>query len=209
MVLTTVQVLLLRFINPPFTARIAGGWIQSKINSTVYNRPHYYWRKLNDISPHLKKAVLASEDQRFLSHLGFDLIEINQAVWDIIRSKRVRGASTITMQVARTVFLWHGRSWLRKIAEAYYTILVEMFWNKARILEIYLNTVDWGKGIMGAEAASEKYFHTDSAHLTASQGALLAAILPSPHKWSPTHPNKFVRIRQKRILKDMTKMPNL
>jgi len=164
---------------------------------------------LNEISPHLRKAVLAAEDQRFNFHNGFDFVEINQAIRDILEEGRVRGASTITMQVARTVFLWPERSWSRKLAEAYYTVLIELCWSKRRILEVYLNTVDWGIGIMGAEAASRKYFHTDAGSITALQAALLASILPSPHRWSPTKPTKQVWERQRRIMKDMGKMPAL
>lgn len=209
LILTVSQVLLLRYINPPMTTRMAWHWLQNKVTTKHYRVPHYHWRQLDEISPHLKRAVLASEDQRFLSHHGFDFTEINQAIWDILLVGRIRGASTITMQVARTVFLWPGRSWGRKIAEAYYTFLIEIFWSKARILEIYLNTVDWGAGIMGAEAASRKYFHAPSSRLTHSEAALLAAILPSPHKWSPTNPGKRVKERQKRIMRDMAKMPFL
>jgi len=208
-ILTFIQVALLRVINPPFTAIMAWDWLQSKFTSKNYKIKGFQWRQLKEISPYLKKAVLASEDQRFLFHHGFDFIEMNKAVKDMLRAKRVRGASTITMQVARTVFLWPGRSWLRKMLEAYYTLLIELFWSKERIFEIYLNTVDWGKGTMGAEAASLKYFKIHSKHISPSQGALLAATLPSPHRWSPVAPNKIVRARQKRILKDMEKMPNL
>ena len=110
------------------------------------------------------------------------------------------------MQVARTIFLWQGRSWTRKIMEAYYTVLIELLWSKTRILEIYLNYVDWGTGIMGAEAASQKYFHETSEKISASQASLMAAILPSPHIWSPLNPNKIVMERQKRILRDMSKI---
>ncbi|MBW2609560.1 MAG: monofunctional biosynthetic peptidoglycan transglycosylase [Deltaproteobacteria bacterium] len=204
--LTMAQIFLLRFINPPCTAIMAWSWIQHKFTSKKYKRPNYHWQQLKEISPWLIKAVLAGEDQRFSSHHGFDFIEMNQAIRDIIMDRRVRGASTITMQVARTVFLWPDRNWMRKTAEAYYTVLIEIFWPKTRILEIYLNFVDWGSGIMGAEAASQKYFHTNSARINPSQAALMAAILPSPHKWSPTNPNEFVKERQKRIMKDMEKM---
>ncbi len=124
-------------------------------------------------------------------------------------SRGIRGASTITMQTARTVFLWPERSWLRKAVEAYYTLLIELMWSKERILEIYLNTVDWGEEIMGAEAASQGYFLVPASRITRSQAALLAAILPSPHKWSPTRPNAQVLRRQERILKDMENMPLL
>jgi monofunctional biosynthetic peptidoglycan transglycosylase len=164
------------------------------------------WRDLKDISPFLIRAVLAGEDQRFMSHNGFDFIEMNRAFHDLISAKRIRGASTITMQVARTIFLWPGRSWTRKIMEAYYTVLIELLWSKTRILEIYLNYVDWGTGIMGAEAASQKYFHVNSGKISASQASLMAAILPSPHLWSPLNPNKIVSERQKRILRDMNKI---
>ena len=209
MILTVVQVSIVRFIDPPFTVRLLWIRFQNKVTSKHYIRPQYYWQPIHQISPHLKKAVLAGEDQRFLSHHGFDFIEMNQAVRDIFRPKRMRGASTITMQVARTVFLWPGRSWARKTVEAYYTVLIEIFWSKMRILEIYLNTVDWGTGIIGAEAASRKYFHISSSQINPSQAARMAAILPSPHRWSPTNPSDYVKERQKRIMKDMKKMPQL
>ncbi|MFH1488737.1 MAG: biosynthetic peptidoglycan transglycosylase, partial [Pseudomonadota bacterium] len=124
-------------------------------------------------------------------------------------SRRLRGASTISMQAARTVFLWRERSWSRKLSEAYYTLLIEIMWSKRRIMEVYLNTVDWGSGIIGVEAASRKYFRRSSDEITPGQSALLAAILPSPHRWSPDNPSRYVRERQKRILQDMKKMPRL
>ena len=209
LILTIVQILLLRFLDPPFTVRMAWSWFQSKLTAKNYKRAIYQWRELEEISSHLRKAVLAGEDQRFLSHHGFDFTELTQAGKDFLKAKRLRGASTITMQVARTVFLWPGRSWLRKIAEAYYTVLIEILWSKERIFEIYLNTVHWGKGIMGAEAASKKYFFTSSFSLTLYQAALLAAILPNPTRWSPINPSKYVRERQKRIMKEMIRMPIL
>ncbi len=134
---------------------------------------------------------------------------MNEAFLDILAERGTRGASTISMQTARTVFLWAGRSWFRKMAEAYYTLLIEMCWSKERILEIYLNTVDWGEGIMGAEAASRNYFHRSSSRLTPTQAALLTAVLPNPRKWSPVHPNGFVQERKERIMRDMLKMPLL
>ena len=205
-ILTIFQVILLRFINPPFTASMAYGWARSLISSEAYSRPRYNWTPIKDISPFLIKAVLASEDQRFMSHHGFDFIEMNHAVRDILTDRRVRGASTISMQVARSVFLWPGRNLIRKASEAYYTILIELFLGKVRILEIYLNVVDWGNGVIGAEAASLKYFHRSSSEITASQAARMAAILPSPHRWSPVYPNDKVKEREKRIMKDMAKM---
>jgi monofunctional biosynthetic peptidoglycan transglycosylase len=134
---------------------------------------------------------------------------MNEAIKDMAAGKGFRGASTITMQVARTVFLWPDRSWLRKGAEAYYTVVIEIFWTKKRIFEIYLNTVDWGTGVKGVEAASRKYFHLPCLSLSPSQAAALAAILPSPHRWSPIKPNARVLERKRRILIDMKKMPLL
>ena len=161
---------------------------------------------MEQMSPYVKKAVLAAEDQRFLTHNGFDLIELNEAIKDMAMGKGYRGASTITMQMARTVFLWPARTWMRKGLEAYYTALLEIFLSKERILEVYLNTVDWGEGIRGIEAAARAYFHVSPTHVSRAQAALLAAILPSPHRWSPTKPNARVLGRQRRILNDMNKM---
>lgn len=204
--ITLVQVAAIRFINPPFSLSSAILMLKNAFSEKRYIIPSGEWRQLKDISPFLVKAVLASEDQRFMSHNGFDFREINEAVQDIIEEKRVRGASTITMQVARTVFLWRERSISRKLAEAYYTVLIELFIPKIRIIELYLNMVDWGNGIIGAEAASNKYFNKRASELNASEAALLAAILPSPHTWSPNNPNKQVLARQRRILKNMDRM---
>ncbi|NNG06399.1 MAG: monofunctional biosynthetic peptidoglycan transglycosylase [Desulfobacteraceae bacterium] len=208
-ILSISQVLFLRFVNPPFTARTGWTWFEKKLTTGHDKSPLYRWRQLKHISPHLRKAVLAGEDQRFLSHHGFDFIEMNEAFWDILAERGTRGASTITMQAARTVFLWPGRSWLRKMAEAYYTLLIEVFWSKERIFEIYLNTVDWGEGIMGAEVASRNYFRRSSSRITATEAALLAAVLPNPRKWSPVNPSGYVEERKRKIMRDMRKMPLL
>jgi len=200
-----LQVALLRVMNPPFSMMTAWERIRN-MGSGKQAASINEWVSLNEIAPYIRKAVLAGEDQRFLSHNGFDFSEINEAMRDMVSRKGFRGASTISMQTARTVFLWPARSLWRKVLEAYFTVLVEIFWSKERILEIYLNTVDWGKGIMGAEAASRTYFHVSSAHVSRRQAALLAAILPSPHRWSPTNPSPYVLKRQRRILRDMKKM---
>ena len=204
-----LQVALLRVLNPPFTGAMVSNWVADKVAGREVQWPDPEWRPLRRISPHLRRSVLAGEDQRFTTHRGFDFVEMNQAFQDALAGGRVRGASTITMQVARTVFLWPGRSLVRKSLEAYYTVLIEAFWGKKRILEVYLNTVDWGEGVVGAEMASRKYFRTNASYLTAEQSALLAAVLPSPHQWSPEHPTEYVRERQRRILEDMRKMPLL
>ncbi len=193
-------------MNPPFTAGMVWIQIKNKVSIKQDIVPQYYWRPLKDISPSLIKAVLAGEDQRFMVHHGFDYVEIDKAVSDIRLGKRIRGASTITMQVARSLYLWPGKSLLRKGLEAYYTLLFEFFLTKVRILELYLNVVDWGTGVVGAEAASQKYFHKSAADIDSSQAAGMAAILPNPHIWSPINPNNQVKERRDRIIKDMEKM---
>jgi monofunctional biosynthetic peptidoglycan transglycosylase len=163
---------------------------------------------MKDISPNLIRAVMSGEDQRFMTHNGFDLVEMDKAYKELVSSKknRSRGASTITMQLARTLFLWKDRSFIRKGLEAYYTVLLELFLSKTRIMELYVNTVDWGTGIMGAEYASQSYFKISAARLTASQAAALAAILPNPHKWSPVNPTNYIRGRMEEIMRYMGDM---
>ena len=203
-----VEVFLIRFIDPPFTTSMVYNWLCSKTKANPKRLwPEQTWRPIHEVSPHLIKAVQAGEDQKFILHYGFDFEELNRALNDLRTGKRVRGASTISMQAARSVFLWPSRSLLRKSLEAYYTLLIELLWDKKRILEVYLNTVDWGIGIVGAEAAARTYFRVSASSLSPSQAALLAAILPSPHTWSPVEPSEFVRERQKRIMMDMDKMP--
>jgi monofunctional biosynthetic peptidoglycan transglycosylase len=209
LVVSVLQVAVLRFVNPPFTGAMISNWVADKVAGREAQWPDPEWRPLRKISPHLRRSVLAGEDQRFAAHHGFDLVEMNHAFQDALAGGRVRGASTITMQVARTVFLWPGRSLARKALEAYYTVLIEACWSKKRILEVYLNSVDWGENLVGAEMASKRYFRTHASYLTAEQAALLAAVLPSPHQWSPEHPTEYVKERQRRILEDMRKMPLL
>jgi monofunctional biosynthetic peptidoglycan transglycosylase len=166
-------------------------------------RLDFRWRALSEISPYLQRAVIAAEDQRFLDHHGFDWREIERALEEYRQKERRRGASTITMQVARNVYLWHGYSWLRKALEAYYTVLIELLWPKWRIMEVYLNIAEWGSQIFGAEAASRRYFRCSAAALTKPQAALLAAVLPNPRRWSPEHPTRYIRKRQSIILHQM------
>jgi len=203
---TIAQVLVLKYINPPITPNVAWEWVESIIKKQPERKPQYKWRKIADISPHLGKAVMAAEDQRFLSHHGFDFNEMKNALKNGIKRKKIRGASTISMQTARSVFLISSRSIIRKIVEMYYTVLIELMWDKKRILEMYLNTVDWGTHVTGAEAASQKYFSKNAGHLTSAQAALMTAILPNPHKWSVKHPTPYLKARQRQIMKNMRLM---
>ena len=206
---TVFQVLAVRFVNPPFTFGTTYDRVVQVLKGETWQKPDWEWTPLDKISGHLKKAVLASEDQRFLKHHGFDFIELKIVFKDLLSAGRTRGASTITMQTARTVFLLPSRSVIRKLLEAYYTVLIELLWDKQRIFEVYMNTVDWGRQTLGAEAAARRYFNRSSRTLTREQAALLAAVLPSPRRWSPVKPNEHVRWRQKRILAAMEKMPAL
>lgn len=206
---TIIQVLIIKYINPPFTPNIAWEWAECVFNKQPEKCPKYNFKKLEDISPHLRRAVLAAEDQRFLSHNGFDFNEIKSALKTLFKQKKLRGASTISMQTARSLFLLSSRSVFRKIAEIYYTVLIEIFWSKQRIFELYLNSVDWGTNVTGAEAASQKYYSKSAKHLTPSQAALMTAILPNPHLWSVKHPSEYIKTRQAQIMKDMRLMPLL
>jgi monofunctional biosynthetic peptidoglycan transglycosylase len=183
-----ILLLIFRFVPVPVTPEMLVSLAEGKGAA-------HSWR--DDISPRLERAVIGSEDQNFCTHHGFDWAAIDKAVQDHKRhpAKPERGASTISQQTARTLFLVPARSWVRKGLEAYLTVLVEGLWPKKRILTAYLNLVDWGDGIFGAEAASETYFGTDASALTGAQAARLAAILPNPHKWKAAHPGHYVRRR--------------
>lgn len=204
--LSLLEVYAIRFINPPVTMPVIMIRVTNLFSSENHVVPKGKWRAMKDISPNLVRAVLAAEDQRFMSHRGFDYHEMNSTVKDFIKRKRVRGASTITMQMARSVFLWNDRNVIRKLLELYYTVLIEALMPKVRIMELYLNSVDWGTGVIGAEAASRKYFHKSASNLTPEEAALMAAILPSPHTWSPVRPSSYVLARQRSILKSMNRM---
>ena len=203
------QVLLFKYVNPPMTTNMITERISHHCFETKFVEPTYIWKDLNQISPHLRQAVLASEDQRFLHHRGFDYKEIQIVLMDVLHRKGIRGASTISMQAARSLFLPATRNPLRKIAEIWYTLLIEMTWDKKRILSVYLNTVDWGTGLVGAEAGARKYFKCSAKKLTPSQAAMMTAILPSPHRWSPIHPSPWLKKRHYWILNQMKSMPLL
>ena len=162
----------------------------------------YHWIDLPQIPEMFLKHLWISEDQRFFQHEGFDWKEMELALKEAERKKKpVRGASTITNQCARSIFLWQGRSWIRKGLESYYTIWMEMLLSKRRIFELYANVIEMGRGIYGVEAASQHYFGVSARGLTREQSAMLAAMLPNPKKWDPTHANRILRWRQQRILR--------
>jgi monofunctional biosynthetic peptidoglycan transglycosylase len=169
------------------------------------------WKPIEKISPHLIQAVIASEDQLFLEHYGFDFSAIKKAYESNNKKKKrpIKGASTISQQVAKNVFLWPGRSWVRKGFEVYFTFLIEIFWSKERILEVYLNVVEMGNGIYGAQSAAMYYYKKPAEKLNQDQAALLAAILPNPRRWSPVHPTEYIQKRKIWIRRNMANLGHL
>lgn len=170
-------------------------------------RLKHHWVKLEDMSEYLPVAVIASEDQRFTEHHGFDFVAIQQAVDEHKAGKPLRGASTISQQTAKNVFLWPGHSWIRKGLEAYFTVLIELFWGKRRIMEVYLNSIETGDGIYGAEAVAQQHFGRPAGKLTKANCALVAATLPNPRKYSSKSPSRYVLKRQSAILRQMRHIP--
>jgi len=202
-VLSVALVALLRWINPPFTAFMAQTQIAARQKHDRTYVFRHRWVDLSQISPNLPLAVVASEDQKFPEHWGFDVEAIEKAYELNQHSHRVHGASTISQQVAKNLFLWSGRSYFRKGLEAYFTVLIEAFWPKRRILEIYLNIAEFGYGTYGAEAAAERFFHERAAKLSRSDSAVLAAVLPNPQFFSAAAPSAYVQKRRDWILGQM------
>lgn len=196
-VLSIIWVVVYRFVPIPGTLLM----LSRNIND---NAPiHYDWQPLENITPHLALAVVSSEDNLFTQHNGFDIDAIKLAQEEAKKGKKLRGASTISQQTAKNVFLWNGRSWVRKGLEAYFTVLIELIWGKERIMEVYLNCIEMGNGIYGASAVAKHHFGTSSDKLTKSQCALIAATLPNPRKYNSAKPSKYMLKRQSDILKLM------
>lgn len=203
---TIASVVALRWIDPPTTAFI----LRSRVVELFAQTPGYQysreWRDWDRISKNAALAVVAAEDQKFPVHRGFDFKQIDKALEDRERGRRVRGASTITQQVAKNLFLWPGQSWFRKGLEAGITVLIELTWPKQRILEVYLNVAEFGRGTWGVQAASRRYFRKDAARLTRAEAALLAAVLPSPKRLRADAPSNYVRRRQAWIQRQMASL---
>jgi monofunctional biosynthetic peptidoglycan transglycosylase len=193
-----------RWVNPPITplmiSRAIGG---ATINKT--------WKNLDEISPNMIAAAIASEDNNFLGHRGFDFGAIDDAIkeYEQGKRKRQRGASTISQQTAKNVFLWQGRSWLRKGLEVYFTFLIETIWNKERIMEVYLNVIETGNGIYGAEAAAQTYFHIPAKKLSKLQAALITACYPNPRHRNPAKPSPYLNKRANQIILLMSKIGSI
>lgn len=202
--LSIIWVVLLKWVPVYYTPLMA-------IRSIEYrNDPDFKstknWKSLDEISNKMVYAVIASEDNRFEEHNGFDFIEIKNAINDSKKGKRLRGASTISQQTAKNVFLFPGRSWIRKGLECYFTLLIEWIWGKERIMEVYLNVAETGKGLYGVEAAAQKYFKKSASKLNSYESSLIAASLPNPLKRNPAKPTNYMIKRASQIRSLMNKI---
>lgn len=192
--------ILYKWINPPITPLMIGRSLRE--DASIEKK----WKDLDEISPYMITAALASEDNRFLGHRGFDFSAIQKALDYNKSHSRTHGASTISQQTAKNVFLWQGRSWLRKGMEVYFTFLIEHIWGKERIMEVYLNVIEMGDGIYGAEAAAHHYFNRSAKKLSSYQAAAITACYPNPRKWNPSHPTGYIQGRISSIQRLMPKM---
>lgn len=203
---TFALVLCLRWITPPTSSFLLQHRIAVFIADEGRTKIHHRWVPWSEISPYVSRAVVAAEDQRFPDHWGFDISQIMTAIQEWETNGRVRGASTISQQVAKNLFLWSGKSWFRKILEAYFTVLIELSWSKRRILEVYLNFAQFGESVFGVAAASERFFYRPASKLTRDQAALLAAVLPNPEIFNVRAPSKYVQQRVNWIKKQMRRL---
>jgi monofunctional glycosyltransferase len=200
-ILQLIYLLLLKWVDPPVTITQLG----SLFSGNGLKRDYVDYK---EISPYAKLSVIASEDQLFPDHNGFDFKSIEKAMKHNRKSKSLHGASTLSQQVAKNVFLWQGRSWIRKALEVYFTFMIELLWSKERILEIYLNTVEMGKGVFGIEAASKRFYNKPAKKLTRSEAACIAAALPNPKVYSVRPLSRYVSTRCGWILKQMNNLQN-
>lgn len=199
---TIFFVILYRFVPVPLTPLMVIRCVQ-QVSRGEQIRLKHHWVPMEDISKYLPVAVMASEDQRFLQHHGFDVIEIRNAIEEKLAGERQRGGSTISQQTAKNVFLWPASSWVRKGFEVYFTALIELFWTKERIMEVYLNSIEMGDGIYGAEAVAQQHFNRTAKELTRTNCALIAATLPNPLKFSSKSPSRYILKRQTAIMFQM------
>lgn len=202
--LTILMVVIYKWVPVPFTPLMAIRYLEFPDEDLRHD-----WVPMEKISPHFQLAVVASEDQNFMNHSGFDVKAIEKAIEDNNKGKRVRGASSISQQTAKNVFLWPDRSWIRKGFEVYFTFLIELIWSKERILEVYLNSIEMGKSIYGAEAAAQAWFNKSAANLTAYEAAAIAAILPNPRQYRANPASNFIAKRKNWIVRQMSNLGRL
>ena len=195
-------VVLFKFVPVPFTPLMVIRAIENKVSGKEVFFSHD-WEPIENISMNLQKAVIASEDGTFLKHNGFDFIAMQKAYKSNERGRRIKGGSTISQQTAKNVFLWQGRSYVRKGLEAYFTVLIEIIWGKERIMEVYLNSIEMGNGVYGAQAAAEHWYRKEASGLTPKQAAGIAAILPNPRKYAATSSSSYINRRKAKIVRVM------
>ena len=195
-------VLLFKFVPVPFTPLMGIRALEHNAAGKDMVCSHE-WVPIDEISLNLQKAVIASEDGRFLEHWGFDFEAMQKAFKNNQKGKRLKGGSTISQQTAKNVFLWQGRSYVRKGLEAYYTVLIELIWGKKRIMEVYLNSIEMGDGVYGAEAAAKHWYRKDAASLTRYEAAGIAAILPNPRKYKASNSSSYINRRKAKISREI------
>jgi monofunctional biosynthetic peptidoglycan transglycosylase len=200
--LSIASVVLFKFVPVPFTPLMVIRYFENNV-ADKENHFSHNWEPIDKISMNLQKAVIASEDGTFLTHNGFDFIAMQKAYKSNERGRKVRGGSTISQQTAKNVFLWQGRSYVRKGLEAYFTVLIELIWGKQRIMEVYLNSIEMGDGVYGAYAATEHWYRRDASSLTMQQAAGIAAILPNPRKYKATSSSSYINNRKTKIVRIM------
>lgn len=208
-ILSISSVILFRFIPIPFTPTMLYHLCEQMVDSDRKIILKKDWESTSNISPNMFKAVVSSEDQLFFEHNGFDFIAIKKAMRNNERGRRLKGGSTISQQTAKNAFLLPHRNYLRKGLEVYFTALIELFWSKERILEVYLNVIEFGNGIYGVEAASQYYFKKSAAQLTKDEAALLAAVLPNPIRYKVDKPSSYILRRKNWIKRQMNHLPPL
>jgi len=197
--LSVIWVIAYKYLPVPYTSLMAVRYFEGKKD---YATKHQ-WKPINEISKELQLAVICSEDQNFLTHNGFDVKALKEAYLENQEGNRIRGGSTISQQTAKNVFLWQGRTWLRKGLEVWFTFLIEITWSKERILEVYLNSIEMGNGVFGAEAAAKYWFNVSAKNLSRSQAAAIAAVLPNPRKYKANPPSSFINSRNNWIQRQM------
>ncbi len=195
-IISLAWVMIYKFVNPPVTPLMLIRYFEEDGSTRSIKKE---WKSYDGISGNMKMAVIAAEDQTFPFNDGFDFQAIEEAIDEKLDGGRLRGASTITQQTAKNVFLWPKRSWLRKLMEAYFTVLIDKIWGKKRILEVYLNVIETGDGIYGVDKAAQVYFGKSAKHLDIVDSALIAAILPNPRLWSPAKPTDYLIERERWI----------
>ncbi|WP_396194042.1 monofunctional biosynthetic peptidoglycan transglycosylase [Flavobacterium sp.] len=200
--ISILLVIVFKWVPIPFTPLMAIRAVENKWEGKDAVLSHD-WVPLEEISPNLQKAVIASEDGNFLNHYGFDFQAMQKAFKNNQKGKRIKGGSTISQQTAKNVFLWQGRSYLRKGLEAYFTVLIELIWGKERIMEVYLNSIEMGKGVYGAEEAAQHWYRKSAINLTKREAAGIAAILPNPLKYKATNSSSYIERRKDKILRNM------